>query len=96
MKYNHQHPRESERYIMETLMMELIPFLTGPAAAVIVALYMNRQFVLFQNQSIDRILTDAEKDRELFREAITKIDQRLYFLEEQMKEIKADIRSGRK
>jgi hypothetical protein len=62
---------------METLMMELIPFLTGPAAAVIVALYMNRQFVLFQNQSIDRILTDAEKDRELFREAITKIDQRL-------------------
>jgi|TARA_R100000231_G_C5299213_1_gene157060 hypothetical protein len=80
---------------METLMMELIPFLTGPAAAVIVALYMNRQFVLFQNTSIDRILLDAEKDRELFKEAITKIDQRLYFLEEQMKEIKSDIRNNR-
>lgn len=78
---------------METLIMELIPFLSGPAAAVVVALYMNRQFILFQNQSIDRILLDAEKDRELFKEAITKIDQRLYFLEEQLKEIKQDLRS---
>ena len=39
---------------MEALIMELIPFLSGPAAAVVVALYMNRQFILFQNQSIDR------------------------------------------
>jgi len=78
---------------MEALIMELIPFLSGPAAAVVVALYMNRQFILFQNQSIDRILLDAEKDRELFKEAITKIDQRLYFLEEQLKEIKQDLRS---
>ena len=70
---------------MEALIMELIPFLSGPAAAVVVALYMNRQFILFQNQSIDRILKDAEEDRKLFQEAITKIDQRLYFLEEQMK-----------
>mgnify|MGYP003126339406 CR=1 FL=1 len=78
---------------MEALIMELIPFLSGPAAAVVVALYMNRQFILFQNQSIDRILLDAEKDRELFKEAITKIDQRLYFLEEQLKEIKQDLRN---
>lgn len=78
---------------MEALFMELIPFLSGPAAAVVVALYMNRQFIQFQNQSIDRILADAEKDRELFKEAITKIDQRLYFLEEQMKDIKAEIRN---
>lgn len=78
---------------MEALLMELIPFLTGPAAAVIVALYMNRQFVQFQNQSIDRILADAEKDRDLFKEAITKIDQRLYFVEEQMKDIKSDLRN---
>ena len=78
---------------MEALIMELIPFLSGPAAAVVVALYMNRQFILFQNQSIDRILLDAEKDRELFKEAITKVDQRLYFLEEQLKEIKQDLRN---
>jgi hypothetical protein len=80
---------------MEALIMELIPFLSGPAAAVVVALYMNRQFILFQNQSIDRILKDAEEDRKLFQEAITKIDQRLYFLEEQMKDIKNDIRNNR-
>lgn len=72
--------------------MELIPFLTGPAAAVIVALYMNRQFVMFQNQSIDRILADAEKDRELFKEAITKMDTRLMLVEEQLKDIKHNIR----
>ena len=72
--------------------MELIPFLTGPAAAVIVALYMNRQFVMFQNQSIDRILADAEKDRELFKEAITKMDTRLMLVEEQLKDIKHSIR----
>jgi len=77
---------------METLIMELIPFLTGPAAAVIVALYMNRQFVMFQNQSIDRILADAEKDRELFKEAITKMDTRLMLVEEQLKDIKHSIR----
>lgn len=77
---------------METLIMELIPFLTGPAAAVIVALYMNRQFVMFQNQSIDRILADAEKDRELFKEAITKMDTRLMLVEEQLKDIKHNIR----
>jgi ATP-dependent Lon protease len=56
---------------------------------------MNRQFIQFQNQSIDRILADGEKDRELFKEAITKIDQRLYFLEEQMKDIKAEIRNNK-
>jgi len=78
---------------METLMMELIPWLTGPAAAVIVALYLNKSFVDFQNQSISRILDDAEKDRSLFKEAINKIDQRLYFLEEQMKDIKQDLRN---
>lgn len=72
--------------------MELIPFLTGPAAAVIVALYMNRQFVMFQNQSINRILADAEKDRELFKEAITKMDTRLMLVEEQLKDIKHNIR----
>ena len=77
---------------MEQLMMEILPWLTGPAAAVIVALYMNRQFIVFQNQSIDRILEDAQKDRELFKEAITKIDPRMYFLEEQMKDIKTEVR----
>lgn len=71
--------------------MELIPFLTGPAAAVIVALYMNRQFILFQNQSIDRILADAEKDRELFKEAIVKMDARLLLVEEHLKDIKRDL-----
>ena len=77
---------------MEQLMMELVPFLTGPAAAVIVALYMNRQFVMFQNQSIDRILADAEKDRELFKEAIHKMDARLLLVEETLKDIKHDMR----
>lgn len=78
---------------MEAIIMELIPFLSGPAAAVIVALYMNKTFVDFQNQSITKILEDAEKDRTLFKEAITKIDQRLYFLEEQLKDIKQDLRN---
>tara|TARA_R100001086_G_scaffold153989_1_gene82097 strand:+ start:208 stop:453 length:246 start_codon:yes stop_codon:yes gene_type:complete len=78
---------------MEALLMELAPFLTGPAAAVIVALYMNRQFISFTNSSINRILDDAEKDRDLFKEAIQKIDQRLYFLEEQMKDIKSELRN---
>lgn len=78
---------------MEALLMELAPFLTGPAAAVIVALYMNRQFISFTNSSINRILDDAEKDRDLFKEAISKIDQRLYFLEEQMKDIKSELRN---
>jgi ATP-dependent Lon protease len=77
---------------MEAIILELSPFLSGPAAAVIVALYMNRQFISFTNTSINRILDDAEKDRELFKEAITKIDQRLYFLEEQMKDIKSELR----
>ena len=77
---------------METLMMELIPFLTGPASAVIVALYMNRQFVEFQNQSIDRILADAEKDRALFKEAIIKMDARLMLVEESLRDIKHDLR----
>jgi|TARA_R100000734_G_C3315886_1_gene108090 ATP-dependent Lon protease len=77
---------------MEAILLELAPFLSGPAAAVIVALYMNRQFISFTNNSINRILDDAEKDRELFKEAITKIDQRLYFLEEQMKDIKSELR----
>jgi len=77
---------------MEALFMELAPFLSGPASAVIVALYMNRQFIHFTNSSINRILDDAEKDRALFKEAIQKIDQRLYFLEEQMKDIKSELR----
>jgi hypothetical protein len=77
---------------METLMMELIPFLTGPASAVIVALYMNRQFIEFQNQSIDRILADAEKDRALFKEAIIKMDARLMLVEESLRDIKHDLR----
>jgi hypothetical protein len=77
---------------MEALMMELMPFLTGPASAVIVALYMNRQFVLFQNQSIDRILLDAEKDRVLFKEAIEKMDRRMILMEEQLKDIKHNLR----
>tara|TARA_R110002126_G_scaffold43090_5_gene123774 strand:- start:402 stop:644 length:243 start_codon:yes stop_codon:yes gene_type:complete len=80
---------------METLMIQILPWLTGPAAAVIVALYMNRQFVVFQNASINRILEDAKQDRELFREAINKIDQRMYLLEEQLKDIKSDIRNNR-
>ena len=46
----------------------------------------------FQEESVKDY---AEKDRELFKEAITKLDQRLYFLEEQMKEIKSDIRNKR-
>ena len=78
---------------MEAIFVELTPFLSGPAAAVIVALYMNRQFISFTNNSINRILDDAEKDRVLFKEAITKIDQRLYFLEEQMKDIKSELRN---
>ena len=78
---------------MEAIFVELVPFLSGPAAAVIVALYMNRQFISFTNNSINRILDDAEKDRVLFKEAITKIDQRLYFLEEQMKDIKSELRN---
>ena len=73
-------------------MMELIPFLTGPASAVIVALYMNRQFIEFQNQSIDRILADAEKDRALFKEAIIKMDARLMLVEESLRDIKHDLR----
>ena len=77
---------------MEALIMELIPFLSGQAAAVVVALYMNRQFILFQNQSIDRILEDAKQDRELFKEAISKIDQRMYLLEEQLKDVKDELR----
>ena len=77
---------------MEALIMELIPFLSGPAAAVVVALYMNRQFILFQNQSINRILEDAKQDRELFKEAISKIDQRMYLLEEQLKDVKDELR----
>ena len=76
-------------------MIQILPWLTGPAAAVIVALYMNRQFVVFQNASINRILEDAKQDRELFREAINKIDQRMYLLEEQLKDIKSDIRNNR-
>lgn len=76
---------------MEALMMEILPWLTGPAAAVIVALYMNRQFIVFQNQSIDRILNDAEKDRALFKEAITKMDTRLLLVEEHLRDIKRDI-----
>jgi len=76
---------------MEALMMEILPWLTGPAAAVIVALYMNRQFIMFQNQSIDRILNDAEKDRALFKEAITKMDTRLLLVEEHLRDIKRDI-----
>ena len=80
---------------MEALMIQILPWLTGPAAAVIVALYMNRQFVVFQNSSINRILEDAKPDRELFREAINKIDQRMYLLEEQLKDIKSDIRNNR-
>jgi hypothetical protein len=80
---------------MEALMIQILPWLTGPAAAVIVALYMNRQFVVFQNSSINRILEDAKQDRELFREAINKIDQRMYLLEEQLKDIKSDIRNNR-
>ncbi len=78
---------------MEALIMELIPFLSGPAAAVIVALYMNKTFVDFQNKSIERILKDAKEDRELFKEAINKIDQRMYLLEEQMKDIKSEMRN---
>ena len=78
---------------MEALIMELIPFLSGPAAAAIVALYMNKTFVDFQNKSIERILKDAKEDRELFKEAINKIDQRMYLLEEQMKDIKSEMRN---
>tara|TARA_R110000737_G_scaffold347864_3_gene380404 strand:- start:210 stop:446 length:237 start_codon:yes stop_codon:yes gene_type:complete len=77
---------------METLMLEILPWLTGPASAVIVALYMNRQFIMFQNQSIDRILLDADKDRELFKEAIIKMDQRMILMEEQLKDIKHSLR----
>ena len=77
---------------MEQLMIEIMPWLTGPASAVIVALYMNRQFIVFQNKSIDRILAAGQEDRTLFKEAITKIDQRMYFLEEQMKDIKTEVR----
>tara|TARA_A100001201_G_scaffold61532_3_gene58750 strand:- start:13496 stop:13738 length:243 start_codon:yes stop_codon:yes gene_type:complete len=80
---------------MEAIIMELIPFLSGPAAAVIVALYMNKTFVDFQNKSIERILKDAKEDRELFKEAVGKIDQRMYLLEEQMKDIKSDLRNNR-
>ena len=78
---------------MAALIMELIPFLSGPASAVIVALYMNKTFVDFQNKSIERILKDAKEDRELFKEAINKIDQRMYLLEEQMKDIKSEMRN---
>ena len=72
--------------------MQLPAFVTDHASAVIVALYMNRQFIHFTNASINRILDDADKDRALFKEAISKIDQRLYFLEEQMKDIKSELR----
>ena len=77
---------------MEAIIMELIPFLSGPAAAVIVALYMNKTFVDFQNKSIERILKDAREDRELFKEAVGKIDQRMYLLEEQLKDVKDELR----
>ena len=41
---------------------------------------------------IDRILEDAKQDRELFKEAISKIDQRMYLLEEQLKDVKDELR----
>ena len=63
--------------------------------AVISPVYFKDFFQIFdfQNKSIERILKDAKEDRELFKEAINKIDQRMYLLEEQMKDIKSEMRN---
>lgn len=65
--------------------MEIASFLTGPAAAVVVALYMNRIFLKFMQDSIDKIIQEAKDDRKMFEKAIEKLDRRLEIIENELR-----------
>jgi uncharacterized membrane protein len=66
-------------------MLDIVSFLTGPAAAVVVALYLNKMFVNFMSNSIEKIIQEAKEDRKLFQQAIEKLDRRLEIIENEIK-----------
>ena len=65
--------------------IDIVGFLTGPAAAVVVALYMNKIFLSFMQDSIDKIIQEAKDDRKMFEKAIEKLDRRLEIIENELR-----------
>lgn len=59
----------------------LLGILATPAGTAAVAIYFFHKFVSFHNDSLARCMEEQKADRELFREAINKLDVRLSYLE---------------
>jgi divalent metal cation (Fe/Co/Zn/Cd) transporter len=59
----------------------LAALIAGPCGGLVVAVYFLRSFISFQKDTIQKVLDSADEDRELFRQALTKIDIRLQYLE---------------
>jgi hypothetical protein len=61
--------------------MEIFSLLATPAGTAAVAIYFVHKFMHFHKESLDKCLQEAKEDREVFKEAVIKIDARLTYLE---------------
>jgi len=67
--------------------LEFLSILATPAGTAAVAIYFVHKFMAFHKEIVDKCLKDAEEDRKLFLQAITKIDTRLSYLEKLVEKI---------
>ena len=59
----------------------LAALIAGSCGGIVVAVYFLKSFIAFQKDTIAKVLDSADEDRELFRQALAKIDIRLQYLE---------------
>ena len=61
--------------------IEIFGLLATPAGTAAVAIYFVHKFMNFHKGSLDRMIEEGRLDREVFKEAVMKIDARLNYLE---------------
>jgi hypothetical protein len=66
---------------MEMLTPELISGVGSGGAVLFLSIYFLRSFIDYQKSVIGDILTEMKADRQVFQEAVSKLDARLHLIE---------------
>lgn len=68
--------------------MAVLEMLGPSGIAVAVCLYLHKSFVAHSQYMLEKLLKEQEEDRKVFEQAVSKLDQRLQYLELLIKDIR--------
>ena len=66
----------------------LLEMLGPSGTAVAVCLYLHKSFIAHSKFMLEMLLKEQEEDRKVFEQAVTKLDQRLQYLELLIKDMR--------